>query len=164
MSTCRRRLVQVAAQLLRFDFTPTFAVVFVLDLAIVVLGSFVGFNGFVALALLVAGVLGVVCLAAFVVLVVNDVEQHEFASAGRSGAQVSIVSGTAARAVPWLVRALPAEARAGYAEEFYSELWDQAMAGVSHRGQLRYVVRQFVRALSLRRELKAARSGRRAVL
>ncbi len=50
-------------------------------------------------------------------------------------------------------RLLPIGERAGFAEEFRSELWEIAYAGGGRRVQLTYAVRQMLSARRLRAEL-----------
>lgn len=73
-----------------------------------------------------------------------------------------MMAGVAVRAVAWAVLILPAAARPRYAEEFRSELWEQAELGASRLHQWYHAVRLLIGAPQLRGELKASR-GRRAV-
>lgn len=66
----------------------------------------------------------------------------------------------AARLAAAAARLLPPPERARYGEEFRSELWDLAAAGVGRRAQLAHAARVAARAAAMRPALRApARRG-----
>lgn len=67
----------------------------------------------------------------------------------------------AGRVADLATRVLPPQHRARYGEEYRSELYELAAAGITRRGQLTYAIRLLDRAWVLRAELREA-VGRRA--
>jgi hypothetical protein len=67
------------------------------------------------------------------------------------------IAPSVARLLAGAARLLPAADRARYAEEYQSELWDIAQAGVGRIGQLRYALSQLRNALPVSAALRSPR-------
>lgn len=75
----------------------------------------------------------------------------------RKQRRTSLPARSAAGLVSAAARLLPAADRARYGDEYQSELWDLAQFGASRLQQLKYALRQLLRAFSMGRTLRSPR-------